>query len=122
MAYATAIKEGVHAAAILDGTLSDVADKVAVTTVSLEVNLPSLIGALEQLPLVQLENDQAVNASIRLAGSARGFLNTPPPSSLTVEEATEILVNGRTPRRHSVDQVMFRYEQLRDKLAMEDQA
>lgn len=112
LAYCTAIKDGIRAAAILDGTLYEVADRTSVTTASMELNLTSLVTALEQLPLVELDDHEAVNAAIRLAGAARAFLNTPLPDSLTIEEATEILVNGRTPRRHSLDQVMLRYEQL----------
>lgn len=117
LAYATAIKDGVRAAAILDGTFHEVADKTAVTTLSMEANLQSLIDAMEKLPLAQLDNHEAVNAAIRLAGGARAFLNTPISSSLTVEEATQILVNGRTPRRHAADQVMFRHQQLTEALA-----
>lgn len=116
LAYCTAIKDGVRAVATLDGTLHEIADKVAVTTASMEINLPTLVTALEQLPLVQLNDHEAVDAAIRLAGAARAFVNTPLPSSLTVEEATAILVNGRTPRRHAMDQVKFRYEQLTEAL------
>lgn len=117
LAYCTAIRDGVRAVGILDGTLREVADTTAVTTVSMEVNLPSLLSALEQLPLVQLDDDEAVNAAIRLAGAARAFINTPLPSSLTVEEATAILVNGRSPRRHALDQVMHRHQQFTEALA-----
>ena len=117
LAYCTAINQGVRAVATLDGTLNEVADKTTVTSVSLEVNLPSLIGALEQMPLVNLEDDKAVNAAIRLAGAARAFLNTPVASSLTIEEATQILVNGRTPRSHAVDQVALRYAELLARIA-----
>jgi hypothetical protein len=111
-AYCAAVRDGVHAVAVLDGTLHEVADATAIRTVCMEVNLPSLIAAFEQLPLAQLGNRDAVDHAIRFAGAARAFLNTPPPHSLTVEEATLILVNGRTPRRHAVDQVMARYDGL----------
>jgi hypothetical protein len=72
--YCTAIRDGVRAIAILDGTLQEVTDKTAITTVSMEVNLPSLLEALEHLPLFQLGNDKAVDATIRLGGAARAFL------------------------------------------------
>jgi len=112
LAYCKVVRDGVWAVAVLDGTLKEAADEKAVMTISVEVNLPSHISALEQLPLVQLGNSAAVDRAIRLAGAARGFLSTSVRQDLSIEEATLILMNGRTARRHAVDQVMSRYDQL----------
>lgn len=112
LAYCKVVRDGVWAVAILDGTLKEAAEEKAVMTISVEVHLPAHISALEQLPLVQLGNSNAVDHAIRLAGAARSFLSTSMRQDLSVEEATLILISGRTARRHAVDQVMARYDQL----------
>lgn len=112
LAYATMVRDAVWAQAVHEGTFNDEVSRLQVQELEIEIDLPRVLTALEELPLAQLESAGAVNSAVRLIGAARTFLATPVSSPLTVQEATEILINGYTPRRFAADQVMLRHRQL----------
>lgn len=117
LAYATMVRDAVWAQAVAEGTFTDVAPRPQIQEIQVEIDLPSVLAALEQLPMWQLESPGAVNAAVRLVGAARSFLEASVDGPLTLDEATEILVNGATPRHFAALQVTLRHAQLHASLA-----
>lgn len=112
LAYATMVRDAVWAQAVAEGTFTDVAPRPQIQEIQVEIDLRSILAALELLPLAQLESSGAVNAAVRLVGATRSFLEASVDGPLTIDEATEILVNGVTPRRFAAQQVTLRHAQL----------
>lgn len=117
LAYATMVRDAVWAQAVAEGTFTDVAPRPQIQEIQVEIDLPSVLAVLEQLPLAQLESPGAVNAAVRLIGAARSFLEASVNGPLTLDDATEILVNGATPRHFAALQVTSRHAQLHASLA-----
>jgi hypothetical protein len=110
--YAKMVRDAVWARAVEEGTFTDVVPRSQIDEIQAEIDLPTVLIALESLPLAQLESASAVNDAIRLVGAARTFVATDIDSPLTLDEGVQILVNGFTPKRYAADQVMLRYQQL----------
>lgn len=110
--YATMVRDAVSARALEDGTFQQVLPSVNIQEAQVEIDLRSVLNALEQLPMAQLESARATNAVIRLVGAARSFDASRADTPLTIDEAVKILDEGMPPRRYAAGQVMQRWAEL----------
>lgn len=99
LTYAHAIAEGVRVAAIYSGDDCERISSEEADSASMELHLRSLIASVERLNLAQLEDDVALDATLRLIGAAETVVASPTASNLTIDQAAQLLEGISTAQR-----------------------
>lgn len=112
LTYAKTIDQAVAVASIYGPEESIPSLEADPDVAGLELKLRSLIRAVERLPLDQLEDETALDATLRLVGAATTFVRSHLGPSLTRPQGEAVAMNKSTPQkaRERVSEQLARLE------------